>query len=483
MQTDKEQKKEFRRRVLLYVVSVIVVIVITVIFFFLMIGYRVNPKDGIVQQGGLVQLFSFPSGARVTIGSAELERSTNTKITINPGTYAVQMNKEGFIPWRKDFSVRSGQVIWLNSARLIPKQLQTDTVLTLDRVDDSITSQGSKVMVLLPDKAKPVISVVQLNDDKEVKVKSVNLDGPNFATEGSVQYKLLKLSSDSRRIIMSRTLGKARQILLVDISDPNHSIVLGANENKSYPSEAIFDPRSNGNLIIRYKDGSVYLFDKDSKRLSPKILEKISSMNVNQNILTYVTNVSDGSISTGGYNLDDKINMIFETHRTKQRMLASLGKYYSDYFLVTTIGNQISIKKTDNLSPASKKISWSTVFDKKLYENVIDTGFQDENQIIYFTQTGFMSSYDLESLSSSNTKLVANTSVARNIIWLDKHHFSDDTNGTLRQYEYDGTNQADLTQVSRGQSAGYSTSGKYLYSLSEDKGGRAILQRTKMTLD
>src|SRR5690606_5047873 len=105
---------------LVYMLMVLFVLTFVFVLTLLTLGYRFDRSAGTIEQGGLVQLNSIPSGANLTIDSARLSATTGTKTTLAPGKHAITMSRDGYGNWQKTVEVKSGTILWLNYARLIP---------------------------------------------------------------------------------------------------------------------------------------------------------------------------------------------------------------------------------------------------------------------------------------------------------------------------------------------------------------------------
>src|SRR5690348_1900762 len=127
-------------RALVYSAMTLTVVLLVTILVFVMLGYRFNKQTSTIQQGGLVQFNTRPTGANVTVGSAKLGSRTPSKITLNPGNYSVKMEKSGYLPWNKAVEVKAGQVLWLNYAQFVPEKITTNQVMSLDNVTDALAS-------------------------------------------------------------------------------------------------------------------------------------------------------------------------------------------------------------------------------------------------------------------------------------------------------------------------------------------------------
>ena len=118
--------KVLMQRIVVYSLMTLSVIGLVVVLVFVMLGYQFNSDDGKIEQGGLVQFDSQPSGAEVTIDGAAFSTRTASKTTMTAGQHYITMNREGYTPWQKSITVVPGSVLWLNYTRLVPTELEPE---------------------------------------------------------------------------------------------------------------------------------------------------------------------------------------------------------------------------------------------------------------------------------------------------------------------------------------------------------------------
>lgn len=73
---------------------------------------------GVVQDTGLLAANSFPTGAQVFI-NGELATATDDTLYLEPGSYNIEIKKDGFSPWRKTMQLRK-ELVTQTNAQLFP---------------------------------------------------------------------------------------------------------------------------------------------------------------------------------------------------------------------------------------------------------------------------------------------------------------------------------------------------------------------------
>jgi len=484
MQTPTERRRALFWRTTRYMVTVLAVISLTALLFFIMLGYRFNRDNGTIQQGGLVQFISQPSGAKITVGEAQLANPTRSKITLNPGDYLVKLERTGYDLWQKNITVRAGTVLWLDSARLVPTSRTSESMESFSVLNSTLVSESGKLMAFLADKSKPAFSFASLTDADKVELAPVTIPSSLIAQKKGVKntYVLVEWSRNDRHIIVRHDYGKQREFLLVDTSNPENTTAIRP-VSSTEPVEVMFDPRSATDLIVRYKDGSVR--QVTSGVVSSPILKNVATMATAKGSLVLYSTLPEGKITKTGYlTLGQSKPKELAAYSTRSRIQLALGEYYYDDYLTTVIGNSVAIEKIPDFPRSDEgRLLEKTVIARFRLENTpIEVSMHNRSRLVAFSASRHMTTYDLELNKKSEVPIRGKQTLSRPQQWLDNQHFWSDGSSMLRQYEYDGSNQADIVKVAPGFSTAYTQSGKYLYSIAKVDKGYA-LQRTKMILD
>lgn len=102
------------RRVLYTFVSAAIILTGTLVAIrFARGNFRVT-RQGFIPQTGLLSANSFPTGAEVKI-NGRLVTATDDTIYLAPGTYSVEITKDGYSPWQKELKVEEELVTTTNA--------------------------------------------------------------------------------------------------------------------------------------------------------------------------------------------------------------------------------------------------------------------------------------------------------------------------------------------------------------------------------
>jgi hypothetical protein len=192
-------------RVFVFILTLIVVGTIGYLVSLYARGYRFDGKSLRFSPNGLLVATSDPNGGSVLV-NGELKTATNTTISLAPGTYDVEIKKEGFMSWKKRLNIEKEVVSEANASlfRLVPS-------LT------PVTFIGSANPVASSDFTKIAYAVYPENGDDPAKVglwvmETLNLPfgfakEPRRVTDGDLSKASWLWSPDRREILLTNQLG------------------------------------------------------------------------------------------------------------------------------------------------------------------------------------------------------------------------------------------------------------------------------------
>ncbi|MBI2590550.1 MAG: PEGA domain-containing protein [Candidatus Blackburnbacteria bacterium] len=105
-------------------------------------GYRFDSQSLNLGPRGLFVVTSVPNGAQILV-DGKLESATNATISLHPGSYDIQLKKDGYLPWQKHITIEKEEVTKID-AYLFPAAPSLS----------SLTFTGAVKPILSPDKTK-----------------------------------------------------------------------------------------------------------------------------------------------------------------------------------------------------------------------------------------------------------------------------------------------------------------------------------------
>lgn len=177
-----------RSRILLFLTGFILVPVCTYFVILFARGYRPDFTRRSLQPTGLLVLKSLPDGAQIYI-NGKLTSATDTTINLTPGTYKVEIKKQGFSSWAKTLQI-DAEVVTRSVATLFPSVPSFKAITTTGATNPIFSPDGTKVVFTNKTKA-------YLLDLNESPLGLINRDVKEIASTASAWKTPTKIDPTS----------------------------------------------------------------------------------------------------------------------------------------------------------------------------------------------------------------------------------------------------------------------------------------------
>lgn len=456
----------------------------------LTLGYGFDEEDGRLEQGGLLQLNTQPTGATVTINGTKFGSRTPTKLSSQAGEYDVMMERAGYHSWQKTLPIQAGNITWATYPRLIPTKLTPETVVEYPATAaDGLPSGTGRRYAVLEDATVPAVAVTRIDGDKVSTERPALPETSYTATpEGAAsRFTLEDWTGDEKHLLLRHTYGGAgaEEWLLFNLDRPDESVnitrLLGINEPMSEP---VFS-ENNGSELYALVGSSVRIIDLDRETLSRPLVHDVATYSLyGDGFVLFATKPVEG-IQDVGYvkeDYDEPRIVRAVKNPTTESAHFDIGKYYDKYYLLISRGTQATLWSSrslpDNTSAELKLTHEQTM---ELPKPINSARITDNGQFATIQDGTSFATYNLELDQLSEAKLAQGaTPKAQTLEHLDRYLYWAIHDGTLRTYEFDGANQHDIMPIDPRFGATLSPAGKYLYGVTTLDDGTYGLVRVKL---
>lgn len=479
------RRKELMKRTLVYVVMCLSIIALVVILLFIVLGYRFNRSDGRIEQGGLLQFDTRPSGADVAIDGTSVGSRTASKATVSAGQHFITMTRGGYRQWQKSVNVAPGSVVWLNYARLIPNELKTDAVATFPALAQSRASFDGKWMAVKENMATANIELIDISKET-VRQSSLALPAASFTAPAAGKSQTFSLETwdpTNRYLLVKHTFNDADiEWLIVDTENVAQTTNLTRLVNVPI-SNVLFSGASTNTVFVRVGT-DVRKIEISAGTLSRPLVSNVAEFSLyDRSTIVYTTTVENG-IRTAGYyedGMEKPHTLKAYGDDGKTPLKVALGKYFDEHYVVFSYGDSIDMYR------GRLPIGDATIPAVALERILSQPGGSDSLEIrtngrfIVAQKGSEFQVYDNELKQVSKTTLKNATSNLGKLNWLDGYHVWSDLGGALRLYEFDGANQQDIMMVVPGQAVTLAQDGVFIYGFTATNEGYQ-LSRTRLIL-
>jgi len=479
-------KKAALRRFIMYGGMTLVVIVAVALIELFISGYRFDSDQGRIEQYALLQFNSNPAGAIVSVDGESLNVQTPNKVTVPAGVHVIQMSKTGYETWAKTVNVKSGILVWLNYALLVPNVLTVEPIASFPEVNQTITSPDGHYILIQNRADAPIFDLVDINSTttKTTKLTIPVTTYSEAATTGIVHtFSIDKWDAGGRYALIKHIYGDKSEWLVLDTQDAN--LTRNITRLFDFAISCISFSGTSGNIFYALGGSDIRKIDLSAGTISRPLVSGVTSFSTyNSSILSYI---GTGALGTnqqivGLYRDGDDNPYIVQTiEKTDSLPInVSVARYFSQYYVAISNGKIVNIFSGSYPISASDSSSFKALTSLTVDEVVENLSFSPTGQHVLVQSGAYFASYDLEyqSLSSSS---VAGTDAVSPLRWLNDNYLWSDRGGSLRVFEFDGANVHTINSVVTGQTVALTSNGRYLYSFSKVDAVYQ-LQRVRMIL-
>ncbi|HCS79353.1 TPA: hypothetical protein DIV55_06495 [Patescibacteria group bacterium] len=134
-----------KNRTIFSIAILLIIAIIALVAIFWARGFKPNFRNGTIQRTGLIVANSLPTGAQVFIDD-RLTSATNTSIAfLEPKTYKVKIEKDGYTTWQKDITVQADLATEIN-ALLFPLAPQISPLTTTGATNPTLSPDSAKII-------------------------------------------------------------------------------------------------------------------------------------------------------------------------------------------------------------------------------------------------------------------------------------------------------------------------------------------------
>lgn len=494
MDIEKRARRQNRRVIISEILMFSAIIITVLVLAFVVSGYWVSP-DFTIERQGLLQVYSTPTGADVSIdGSATswLQR-TNTSKTLTAGEHTVTLTKDGYDSWSRQINITEGLLYKLHYPRLF----------LLNRTKESAFVSSANFVTISPDRNTMLLAngttswqLFNLDSDsakpKTLALSKVlpftdltNATSPSSITDPNDAVSALPVGSfsgnidsatwatDNEHVLFKITSDSTTNWLLLNIKNPDNSVNLTKEFNTDFSKIEIMDSSASNLPVL--EGSNLRTVDVHAKQLSGILLENVISFDHYHQEIVFSAAVSDENLKliakssskneenpadnpetlpyfVGLLNLGNEEITVLKYTPEKERV--AIYKFYDDNYIATIGDKEVTVyQKNDFVKKASLGLSFSP--------ERIKVG-PDGDYLAMYTGGNIMT-LDMETLSIINWSTDTDS-----FGWLDGNMLYAVKDGVLSVYDFDGQNHRTLASDVSSRFPVTITSDKYLYYFSGD---------------
>ncbi|HEX6258843.1 MAG TPA: PEGA domain-containing protein [Candidatus Saccharimonadales bacterium] len=475
------RRREIAIRFFTYGVMTVAVGIISVICILLVLGYRFNQGSGRVEQQSLLQFRSFPSDANVKVDDKNMGFTTPEKSTVSAGQHTVTFQRQNYRDWVKTVSVKAGDLLWLNYARLIPQSIVTEPVTEFPSLSGMLASPDRRWITAQPDAKKPNLTLIDIRDETQPKLTDFMLPAESYAVAKRPMgaFSLAQWDFGSRFILVKYTVGKTVEYLRVDRTDPAATVNI-SRQYRIAIDDAYFAGTS-GNQLFVLSNGDIRKIDLGAGTISKPLVGDVQRfMLYRDDTIAYVA-LRDKEQLAGVYKDGKEETIVRRYPAAGPAVQVAVSNYFNDDYLAIAFGKKIDIIK-DPSQPS--EVAGRLFAEFSFAKGVQQLKFSSNGRFVFVQNGTSYATYDLERDVAAQATFGENISTTTPLRWLDDYYIWSDAGDTLRIAEFDGANEQIIAKVQDGYDVTLSENGKRLFSVGRNaETKRLTLQSSKLILE
>lgn len=181
-------------------------------------GYQFSLKNGFtLSPTGIISAVSRPKGASVFVDD-KLITATDDTINLSPGEYKLKINKDGFLPWEKNITIKK-ETVYQADIQLFSSVPNLKPVTLTGAINPSINADSSKIVYVVASASATKDNGLYLMESSGLPISLLRSDSrqlsPNTTTINWSEFTYI-FSPNSRQILASNPKTKINYLLSLD---------------------------------------------------------------------------------------------------------------------------------------------------------------------------------------------------------------------------------------------------------------------------
>lgn len=461
---DKERRKKIQTtKLIITEIFMLVVVVFTVVILtFVVMGYHLN-EEGKLEQSGLIQVDSIPTGAKVVVDGEVLSNETNTNKILPEGSYTVQLEKEGYTSWVKTVTTHPGFLTKLSYPHLFKKDAEVEVVKKFEQKPTDFLASKNRTSGLF----KYSDNKLEILDLEAKTPREATLDLSKILDEDLGETKIIDWSENGERLILSNKTS----FFIINLEHPEDSFNLSSALDLKISTLRFLNDQGDRLAILENNNlRTVSLADKKPSEVLLKDVLFFSNYN-HKVVATVHTENSNKKIVL--YDTSNK-SEIKLADSTAEDAKAFISEYAGRYTMVFIKDNYVTIYRGDlPTEDISKDNSLGEPVGKYTLDfKPKDFAFKGKNQLISTSFDNNFAVFDLENYKLSNYALSSNLT-----FWADDYIIGFVSGGKLVLNDFDNTNTNTFKEAESGYPAFITKDNSFLYYITKDSSNNLNLVR------
>ncbi len=446
---DRARQKKIRniRVIATNIFMSISVVAIVFVLMLIAMGFSFNENGGL-EQSGLLQLASHPSGASVEIDGNSQFGHTDFSKMLSAADHKVRISKDGYDSWSSDIKIDAGLLTRVEWIRLFPQSPEINNAASFKELRLAQFSNDRKWLITIEKGSDELVRAnIQGDRLKNNRLKLTTILGAKAEQVLLGDFAIHDWNENNSKLLLSWKNSETTSFYLVDLEHAENSINLTKQFNHSFSNVLIAN--DSASKLWAVADGNLYRIDLSESKLSEVIASKVELIANNKDVVAFANLETiaqeEGKPETTERHLNtykdgEESFTTIATLDAKQKISSvAMGTYWNEEWLAYSYDKEIRIlvgkyPSYGKQSTAAMKVALerSLNFSPKL----ISRG--GKGNVIVFVGGKNMVSYDVETKRYYDTDLGLEIT---KVNWLDDFLIWENVEDNIIVRDFDGRNR------------------------------------------
>jgi hypothetical protein len=479
--------KQRAHRIRLYVGYVLMTLAISLVALLLVFqayGYDLNLRTGAITQKSLLFIDAHPEAAEVFLNGAP-KGTTDKRLFVPADNYALELRREGYRTWRRDFTVMGGQIRRFVYPFMFPEKIDSTQMQLYAQEPDFVSqSPDRRWLIVREPNAVFGLSLVDLNSEL-ASAAVLDLPPELFNTSGSThQFELVEWSTNNQHVVLRHVFEGGAEFVLIDREVPRASVNLTRTfSSQQFTGLSLLDKQFDRYYLHNNSNGLLSSAVLRSGAITPLIENVIQFKPHGDDVILYVTtvNVPNGQAEVRLRQGNDAHTL--RSLPASPSYLLDIARFNGRWYIAAGVASeekvyilrdpQVALKR----SPSSPLIPAATM----RVENPEFVSFSTNARFVSVQSGAQIAVYDAELATSHRFDTKLSLPRGRQAVWMDGHRLSVIADGKVYAFDFDGTNQQELVPSYNNLRPLFNSDFTALYTLAPSQiEGRAALFRSSL---
>lgn len=343
----KKKRRQMIKIILMEFLMVASVAVIVVVATLAALGFFVS-SDGSIEQSGLAQIHSIPTGANVALDGATLFARTNLSRTMSEGTHDLKISRDKYDMWENQIQMKAGVLLRLYYPRLFLLNRSQEIVQNFEKEFAFYEPSIDRNSILYAEKESTSWRLMDIKGDE---IKTTVLDMADVLSYVDNDGKFLgrveeiKWSKNADRVLVKLVYDGSAEWILVNLKDVKSSLNLTRTFGMDFDQVEMAD--SSANRLFVLENQNLRRISTTDQEISRVLLNDVISFANSDSSIIYVAGSKKSgakSYKIGIYRDGEKNGATLATVAEDVKIKVVITSYYGDYYFGYTVGDELTIK-------------------------------------------------------------------------------------------------------------------------------------------